>query len=164
MPHVNVYILIDASLSSVNDLSWKVRRWIKRTRSSHLLTWFSEYLMGEEDESMKMGCVAAVPSSLTIFHRVLHRLPRFQPASPAPMLGVVVDKHVVWHCEDRAVHAHCARQDHLEILKRKVGRERGNVWAGTNLQSQPNLFLATFYSDTQVIVIFLHSNLTSTRS
>lgn len=55
---------------------------------------------------------------LTVFHGVLHGLPRLQPASPAAVFGVVVDEHVVGHGQDVAVHAHGARQDHLEGRRR----------------------------------------------
>lgn len=57
--------------------------------------------------------------SLTIFHRVLHRLARLQSASPPTVFRVVVNEHVVRHSQDMTLHAHCSRHNHLRN-RRKV--------------------------------------------
>lgn len=50
----------------------------------------------------------------TMFEVRLRPLHRVEPACPAAMFGVVVDKHVVRDCEDMSLDAHRSRYHHLK--------------------------------------------------
>lgn len=66
-----------------------------------------------------MGCDIVVLKCLTILHIILRRLSWLQSASPAAVLGVVVNEHVVRYCKDVAIYAHSAGQDHLRETQKK---------------------------------------------
>ncbi len=68
---------------------------------------------------MKCDSAVLVCQCLTIFHSILDRLARLQSASSPTVFGVVVDEHVVRHCQDVAVYTHSAGQDHLRVGERK---------------------------------------------
>lgn len=44
-----------------------------------------------------------------------------KPPSPPPMLGVIMDKHIIRDCQDMAIHIDCRRHHDLETEERNEG-------------------------------------------